>query len=192
MSRGGRREGAGRPKGLHGVKTTELAEMLDSMDANPAKGLARLALKAEREGNDDLAVRAFSALMPFRWPKLKESAVDLGLSGSLADRLEQAQSRLTISVVSGIDRPPGDPIEADPVPPPSPVSPPPSSPETPPSQSSPSLATSPEPRPVPPSPEPPAPSVVAGKPIPEHLSWTRRRSEPDGPSAISDYDPWKI
>jgi hypothetical protein len=172
------------------VKTTELAEMLDSMDANPAKGLARLALKAEREGNDDLAVRAFSALMPFRWPKLKESAVDLGLSGSLADRLESAQARLQITVVSGIDRPPGDPIEAAPVPRSAPVS---SSPQ-PPSPSSASPATSPEPRPAapPPSPEPPSPSVVAGKPIPEHLSWTRRRSEPEGPSAITDYDPWKI
>lgn len=180
MGWGGRREGAGRPKGLHGVKTTELAEMLDSMDANPAKGLARLALKAEREGNDDLAVRAFAALMPFRWPKLKEGTLGLGLDGSLADRLEDAQARLQITVVSGIDRPPGDPIEAAPVPRSAPVS---SSPQ-PPSPSSASPATSPpEPRPA---------AVVAGKPIPEHLSWTRRRSEPEGPSAISDYDPWKL
>jgi hypothetical protein len=32
-----------------------------------------LALKAEREGNDDLAARAYSALMPFRYAKLKET-----------------------------------------------------------------------------------------------------------------------
>src|SRR3954447_4460806 len=124
MGGGGRREGAGRPKGLHGVKSSELAEMLDEMGANPAKGLARLALKAEREGDDDLACRAFAALMPYRFAKLKETSLSFGLDGSFADQLDAAQARLAITVVSGIDRPPDDP-DPDRGPPPPPASPPP-------------------------------------------------------------------
>lgn len=182
MGWGGRREGAGRPKGLHGVKSTELAEMLDDMGANPAKALARLGLKAEREGNDDLAVRAFGALMPFRFAKLKETAIGIGLDGSLADRLEAASARLTITVVSGIDRPPDDPapITADPVPPASPAPSPPAP------QSSPAPAASPPQS----SPSPPAPSPAAGQAVPAHEYWTRKR-EPELPP-VSDYDPWEI
>jgi hypothetical protein len=187
---GGRREGAGRPKGMHGVKSTDLAEMLDDMGANPAKGLARLALKAEAAGDDDLVVRAFTGLMPFRYPKLKESSLDLGLglSGSLADRLEAASARLQITVVSGIDRPPDDPgaIESDPVPPPSPVPPP---PETPAPQPPPAAVSRPKPRPAAPPPEPLAPSLTLGQPVPAHVYWSQP-AQPEPSAPLSDYDPW--
>src|SRR3954447_22032700 len=183
MGGGGRREGAGRPKGLHGVKSSELAEMLDEMGANPAKGLARLALKAEREGDDDLACRAFAALMPYRFAKLKETSLSFGLDGSFADQLDAAQARLAITVVSGIDRPPDDPggVEPDQGPPPPPAAPPPSPP---PKQSSPSPAASrPNPRPAPPpassSPPPEPPSApLTGQAMPAHAYWSRPR-EPE-------------
>lgn len=201
MGWGGRREGAGRPKGLHGVKSTELAEMLDEMGANPAKGLARLALKAEREGNDDLAVRAFAALTPFRYAKLKETSLGLGLDGSIADQLDQAGRRLEVSwiVATGIDRPPDDPIEAAPVP--TPVSPPSSpetsSPEPPAPQASPSpAAPPPKPRPAaapPPSaPDPPVPPRAPGRPVPAHEYWTQRKPEVPSAGNDTDYDPWKL
>jgi hypothetical protein len=191
MGVGGKRPGAGRPPGSPGLKSLALAGRLDAMGCDPAEALARLGAKAEAAGDTDLAIKAYTALMPFRWPKLKETAIDLGLglSGSLAGRLQEAQARLQITVVSGIDRPPDDAGASGPQLAELPPTPP--SPPSPAPQSSP---PPPEPRPAapPPSPEPPAPSVVAGKPIPEHLSWTRRRSEPEGPSAVSDYDPWKL
>jgi hypothetical protein len=190
MGWGGRREGAGRPKGLHGVKSSELAEMLDGMDANPAKGLARLALKAEREGDDDLACRAFAALMPFRYAKLKESSIGFGLDGNFADLLDAAEGRLQLTVISGIDREPGA-IEPDPVPPQSPPPPPPSS-------TSPSPAASPpKPRPAapPPPPSPPASSPppeppAAGGVMSAHAYWSQKREPEVKP--ISDYDPWEM
>src|SRR4051812_32324556 len=135
---GGRRAGSGRPKGSPGLKSEALAGRLDEMGCDPAEALVRLGNKAEAAGDTDLAIKAFSALMPFRWPKLKESSLDLGLglSGSIAQRLEAAQARLSITVVSGIDRPPDDPEpDRGPPPPPAPASPPPSPP--PPKQSSP-------------------------------------------------------
>ena len=173
------------------MRSDALAGRLDAMGCDPAEELVRLGRQATEAGDLDLAIKAYTALMPFRWPKLKETAIDLGLglSGSLAGRLQEAQARLQITVVSGIDRPPDDAGASGPQLAELPPTPP--SPPSPAPQSSP---PPPEPRPAapPPSPEPPAPSVVAGKPIPEHLSWTRRRSEPEGPSAVSDYDPWKI
>ena len=189
MGWGGRREGAGRPKGLHGVKSTELAEMLDGMGANPAKALARLGLKAEREGDDDLAVRAFSALMPYRFAKLKETSIGFGLDGNFADLLDAAEGRLSLTVISGIDREPGA-IEPDPVPPQSPPPPAPSS-------TSPSPAASPpKPRPAapPPPPSPPASSPppeppAAGGVMSAHAYWTQKREPEVKP--ISDYDPWE-
>jgi hypothetical protein len=195
MGWGGRREGAGRPKGLHGVKSTELAEMLDSMGANPAKALARLGLKAEREGDDDLAVRAFSALMPYRFAKLKETSIGFGLDGNFADLLDAAEGRLQLTVVSGIDRPPDDPgaIEPDPVPKPSPAAP---TLRESPKQSSPSPAASPpKPRPAtPPPPSPPASSPPPEPPAPggvmsAHAYWSQKREPEVKP--ISDYDPWE-
>jgi hypothetical protein len=192
---GGRRPGSGRPKGLRGIKTTELAEMLDEMGANPAKALARLGLKAEREGNDDLAIRAFTGLMPFRYPKLKEGNLALGLDGSFADQLAAAEGRLRITVVSGIDRPPDDP---EPVP--SPPSPPPTSPPPQPSASSaaPPAASPPRPKPrpaappppTPDPPEPPAPVQAAGSVMSAHAYWTQKREPEVKP--ISDYDPWEM
>jgi hypothetical protein len=110
MGVGGKRAGAGRPPGSPGLKSLALAGRLDAMGCDPAEALARLGAKAEAAGDTDLAIKAYTALMPFRWPKLKETAIDLGLglSGSLAGRLQEAQARLQITVVSGIDRPPDD------------------------------------------------------------------------------------
>src|SRR4051812_19050450 len=192
---GGRRAGSGRPKGSPGLKSEALAGRLDEMGCDPAEALVRLGNKAEAAGDTDLAIKAFSALMPFRWPKLKETAIDLGLglSGSIADRLEAAQARLRIEGVTGIDRPPDDP-DPDREPPPPPASPPPSPP--PPKQSSPSPAASrPKPRPAAPPPasspppEPPPAPLGEGQVMSAHAYWSRKREPEVKP--LTEYDPWE-
>jgi hypothetical protein len=47
------------------------------MGCDPAEHLARVASEAEAAGNLDLAVRAYAALMPYRWPRLAGSSSDL-------------------------------------------------------------------------------------------------------------------
>jgi hypothetical protein len=195
---GGKRAGGGRPKGSPGLKSEALAARLDALDYDPAETLVRLGQKAEAAGETELAIKAAVALMSFRWPKLKEAGLDIGLSGSLADRLQDAQARLTISVVTGVPRPPDDPIEAAPVP--TPVSSPPSSPEPPEPQASPSPVTSPPkppsekptPRPTAPPPPPEPPLLRPGQPVKAHDYWTQRKPEVPSASTNTDYDPWKL
>jgi hypothetical protein len=180
------------------MRSDALAGRLDAMGCDPAEELVKLGRRAAEAGDVDLAIKAYGALMPFRWPKLKESTIDLGLglSGSIADRLEAAQARLSITVVSGIDRPPDDP-EPDRGPPP-PASPPPSPP---PKQASPSPTASPKPRstsadisrsssPSPAPPDPPQASPpTAGGAFKAHDYWTQRREPEVKP--LTEYDPWE-
>jgi hypothetical protein len=191
---GGKRAGGGRPKGSPGLKSEALAARLDALDYDPAETLVRLGQKAEAAGETELAIKAAVALMSFRWPKLKEAGLEIGLSGSLADRLQDAQARLTISVVTGVPRPPDDPIEAAPVP--TPVSSPPSSPEPPAPEPSPTppkpALEKPTPRPTAPPPPPEPPLLRPGQPVKAHDYWTQRKPEVPSASTNTDYDPWKL
>jgi hypothetical protein len=54
------------------------------MGCDPAEQLVRVASEAEAAGNLDLAIRAYAALMPYRWPRLA------GNSSSLEKAAEQA------------------------------------------------------------------------------------------------------
>jgi hypothetical protein len=189
---GGRRPGSGRPKGSPGLKSEALASRLDEMGCDPAEALVRLGNRAEAAGDTELAIKAFTALMPFRWPKLKESSIGLGLDGSFADQLAAAEGRLRITVVSGIDRPPDDPgaIEPDPVPKPPPVSP--SAPESTPQPSASPAPPRPKPRPAAPPPPPtPAPAPpAAGGVMSAHAYWSQKREPEVKP--LTDYDPWEM
>src|SRR3954454_10046133 len=161
MGVGGKRPGAGRPLGSPGLKSQALAGRLDEMGYDPAETLVRLGRRAEAAGDVDLAIKAAIALMSFRWPKLKETAIGLGLDGSIADRLDAACLR--IEVTTGIPRPPDDLgiIEEVPVPPP-PAAPP--RPAAPPSQPKLRLAA---------EPPPPAPTAASGKVVPAHEYWAQ-------------------
>jgi hypothetical protein len=180
MARGGRRPGAGRPPGSRGQKSADLAARLDELNCDPAEGLARIAARAEAAGDLDLACRAYATLMPFRWAKLKETSLDVGLDTSLAGRLEQA--RLRIEVTTGIDRPPDAPtVVGDarlPAAPRASTPPPPSLPPEPPADK-PHPALRPTAAPSPPS---------QGQPVPSHVYWTCQ-PEPEPPQ--TDYDPWE-
>jgi hypothetical protein len=178
---GGKRPGSGRPKGSPGLKSEALAERLDALGCDPAEALVRLGNKAEAAGEIDLAIKAFTALMGFRWPKLKETAVGLGVNGSMEVSW--------INVTTGIERPPDDAvtIDATPVPPPSPPEPEPPAPR---STASPTTSA-PKPRPAasPPPPEPPGPALTPGKPVPAHVFWSQPAKSALPP--VSEYDPWK-
>jgi hypothetical protein len=166
---GGKRPGSGRPKGSPGLKSEALAERLDALGCDPAEALVRLGNKAEAAGEIDLAIKAFSALMSFRWPKLKESQVGLGVNGSMEVSW--------INVTTGIERPPDDAVTIDATPvPPTPPSPPPEPP-------------APRPTASPPPPEPPAPALTPGKPVPAHVFWSQPAKSALPP--VSEYDPWE-
>jgi hypothetical protein len=122
--------------------------------------------------------RAYATLMPFRWAKLKETSLDVGLDSSLAGRLEQARARVHLEVVTGIDRPPDTPaVPGDACPPAAPMAS--TSPPSPPEPAKPRLDPRPAIAPAPPS---------YGQPVPSHVYWTRQ-PEPEPPQ--TDYDPWE-
>jgi predicted TPR repeat methyltransferase len=89
MPRGGSRAGSGRPRGARNRRTVELIGKLAAMGCDPAEQLARLAAEAEAAGNLDLAVRAYAALMPYRWPRLAGS--------SKAEDLEKADDPASVT-----------------------------------------------------------------------------------------------
>ena len=64
----------GRTKGTPNKRTSELAEMLHSMNCCPAEGLVRVAQYAESEGNWPLALDAYKSLLPYLYPKRKAIA----------------------------------------------------------------------------------------------------------------------
>jgi hypothetical protein len=172
VPKGGRRAGAGRPPGSPGLKSAALAARLDALDYDPAEQLVKLGRRAEAAGDVDLAIKAAVALMSFRWPKLKETQTELGLglSGSIADRLESA--RLRIEVTTGITRPPDEARVIDAAPAASDragqIDPAPPQPPTP--------SSPPKLRPVAspsPAPEPPA-FATSGKAIPAHQYWAAK------------------
>jgi hypothetical protein len=60
------------------------------MGCDPAEQLVRVASEVEAAGNLDLAVRAYAALMPYRWPRLAESSSSLEKA---AEQLLEGPSR---------------------------------------------------------------------------------------------------
>ncbi len=69
--RGGRRPGAGRPKGAPTKYSERIAEMLSEMDCDPIEGMARLAKEAEANGEKGLAGQMYKELAQYVAPKLK-------------------------------------------------------------------------------------------------------------------------
>jgi len=76
--RGGRRPGAGRPKGSPTKYSERIAEMLSEMDCDPIVGMARLAKEAEANGEKGLAGQMYRELAQYVAPKRKavEMTVD--------------------------------------------------------------------------------------------------------------------
>tara|TARA_R110002051_G_scaffold170789_1_gene241328 strand:+ start:6243 stop:6611 length:369 start_codon:yes stop_codon:yes gene_type:complete len=80
---GGKRDGAGRPKGSRMRRSEELAEKLIASGKCPLEALVRLAEQAESEGDISQAVNAWKSALPYIYPRPKaievapEELVDL-------------------------------------------------------------------------------------------------------------------
>ena len=68
---GGKREGAGRPKGSRMRRSDELAERLISEGKCPVEALVRLAERAEADGELTQAIGAWISVLPYIYPKPK-------------------------------------------------------------------------------------------------------------------------
>ncbi|MCC5955828.1 MAG: hypothetical protein JJU07_06985 [Natronohydrobacter sp.] len=96
--RGGKRPGAGRPKGSVNLRSKALADQLLREGHCPATALTRLAQQAEEKGNLALTVDAWKALLPYIHPKPKPVEVDpegfLALNAELTDMRARAAAAL--------------------------------------------------------------------------------------------------
>ena len=68
---GGKREGAGRPKGSRMRRSDALAEDLIAAGKCPVQALVRLAEVAEAEGDTSQAIGAWKSILPYIYPKPK-------------------------------------------------------------------------------------------------------------------------
>lgn len=99
MPRGGKREGAGRPKGRLASNTIELAEKLKALNCDPFEGMVRL---AQDEGNDpQLRGRMYAELAQYVFPKRKSVELEAKVetvehkgpdANDLAAKLERAKA----------------------------------------------------------------------------------------------------
>lgn len=131
---GGRRSGAGRPRGSVNRRTSALRDAISAEGVDPAVALVRIGKAAEAREDFGLAVEAYGKVLPFLHAKPRTAAdahpeealefakamlaakVDAaadaiannrGLNG-LAERLDRAKARVEIHVNTGIDRAPDD------------------------------------------------------------------------------------
>ena len=89
MPVGGRREGAGRPRGAANKRTLEIAEKLAKAGCDPILGMARLA--ADKNNPPELRGRMFAELAQYIAPKRRaiEHSTDLPTLEALLGRLDE-------------------------------------------------------------------------------------------------------
>src|SRR3954451_21093490 len=92
-SRGGRKTGAGRPRGSVNKRSEEIEAKLHALGCDPAEGLAKIASEAWAEGDKDLAARCFTSLLPYIFPKLKISEISIAQVDA-AETILAARQRL--------------------------------------------------------------------------------------------------
>ena len=105
---GGRRPGAGRPRGSVNLRSKALADQLLREGHCPATALTRLAQQAEEKGNLALAVDAWKALLPYIHPKPKPVEVDpegfLALNSELTEMRTRASAALADEFAEALER----------------------------------------------------------------------------------------
>ena len=98
---GGKRAGAGRPKGSRMRRSDELAEKLIADGRCPAEALTRLAVQAEAEGDIREAISAWKSLLPYVYPKPKPIEIAPELAIELARELAEARRNRQDSELTG-------------------------------------------------------------------------------------------
>lgn len=105
---GGRRSGAGRPRGSVNLRSKALADQMLREGHCPATALTRLAQQAEEKGNLALAVDAWKALLPYIHPKPKPVEVDpegfLALNSELTEMRTRASAALADEFAEALER----------------------------------------------------------------------------------------
>ena len=82
--------GAGRKKGVPNKRTQAIKAMLDEMDCDPIEGMAKIALKARKDGDTSLEAQMLKELAPYHSPKLSASKVEATVeSKSFEERLKE-------------------------------------------------------------------------------------------------------
>lgn len=90
---GGKRAGAGRPKGSRMRRSDALADKLLAADKCPAEALVRLAEKAEADGDTLTAISAWKGVLPFVYAKPKAIEIEPEAVIALAKEVAVARSR---------------------------------------------------------------------------------------------------
>ena len=93
---GGKRKGAGRPKGSRMRRSDELADRLIEDGKCPVDALVRLAERAEDEGDLGQAIGAWKSVLPYIYPKPK--AVEVAPEVIVGLTQDIAAARLQASV----------------------------------------------------------------------------------------------
>lgn len=88
---GGKRKGAGRPKGSLTRRSEVLAEALLSNGHCPVEALIRLAQEAEAQGDLGQAIGAWKSIIPYVYPKPKAVEVDPETVIELAKAIAEAR-----------------------------------------------------------------------------------------------------
>lgn len=91
-SHGGKRVGAGRPKGSRSRRSDAVAEKLLAQGKCPVEALIRLAEDAEADGDRSLAIHAWKAVLPFVYPKPKPVEIYPDAVVELTRLLSEAKS----------------------------------------------------------------------------------------------------
>ncbi len=73
MARGGKREGAGRPKGSPNVRTVEVQAKLEELGCDPIEGMAKIAM--DESNSIELRASMFKELAMYIAPKRKMTEV---------------------------------------------------------------------------------------------------------------------
>jgi hypothetical protein len=98
---GGKRQGAGRPKGSRMRRSEELADRLLVDGKCPVDALVRLAEQAESEGDLGQAIGAWKSVLPYIYPKPKAVEIAPEVIVSLTQSIAAARLQASRGELSG-------------------------------------------------------------------------------------------
>ena len=96
MPKGGKRPGAGRPRGSRNVKLIEIERRIEAIGFDPMLAMAEIAVEARADGDLKLAGDLFARLTEYVYPKRRAIEVEgqLNVNGDLGERLDRANARV--------------------------------------------------------------------------------------------------